>query len=62
MKKVLFLIMLLMVVFSLDLSAAKMTGCTVIPSFSGPGLGVRQWLSPKWGWEQTFNPVGNLTM
>jgi hypothetical protein len=33
-----------------------MTGLSVIPSFTGPGIGVRSWSTPKFGWGAEVMP------
>lgn len=40
---------------------AAMWGTTVIPSFSGPGLGVRSWLTPKYGFGAEVQPSWDFT-
>lgn len=50
MKKLLVAVIIGITALSLNLSAQKMTGMTIIPSGFGPGIGFRQWVDPKMGW------------
>jgi hypothetical protein len=50
MNKFLVAVIIGITAFSLNLSAQKMTGATVIPSGFGPGIGFRQWVNPKIGY------------
>lgn len=38
-----------------------MWGMTVIPSFTGPGLGVRSWLTPEYGFGAEVQPSWDFT-
>jgi len=46
----LFIMVISIPVSAQEKSGQKMSGLTVIPSFSGPGLGMRTWVTPQWGW------------
>jgi hypothetical protein len=55
------LLFLFVMVISIPVSAQvksgqKMSGLTVIPSFDGPGLGYRSWVTPQWGWSLEVMP------
>ena len=56
MRKITVIVILVVLALSVNLSADKMTGLTVKPSFWGPGLGFRQWTSPNWGWALSAQP------
>jgi len=56
MKKLVIITLLVGLALTSSLCAKSMTGLTAKPSFSGPGLGFRQWVSPSWGWALQAQP------
>ena len=56
MKKLVIITLLVGLALTSSLCAKSMTGLTAKPSFWGPGLGFRQWVSPKWGWALSAQP------
>lgn len=55
------IILLFIITGSVFAEGGKMVGTTVIPSFSGPGVGLRVWMNPKSGWGLEAQPSWDFT-